>query len=68
MLDSKVCLMVEIPEVLHGSVQRFLDARPDWDQERVMQAAVSLFLLQMPETSDRVAASQIYVKSMVSGV
>lgn len=68
MLDSKICLMVEIPEVLHGSVQQFLDARPDWDQERVMQAAVSLFLMQMTEVSDRVTASQMYVKSMVSGV
>ena len=68
MLDSKICLMIEIPEVLHGSVQQFLDARPDWDQERVMQAAVSLFLMQMPETRDRVTASQMYVKSMVSGV
>lgn len=68
MLDSKICLVIEIPEVLHGSVRQFLDARPDWDQERVMQAAVSLFLMQMTEVSDRVTASQMYVKSMVSGV
>ena len=44
--DSTLSLMIEIPEALHQSFLKFLDARPDWDQDRVMAAALSLFLLQ----------------------
>lgn len=45
-MDTNVSLLVEIPEALHQSFLTFLDTRPDWDQDRVMSAALSLFLLQ----------------------
>ncbi|MEA5463325.1 DUF2811 domain-containing protein [Leptothoe sp. PORK10 BA2] len=41
-----VSLMVEIPEDLHLSIQDYLDTHELWSQERMMQAALSLFLLQ----------------------
>lgn len=41
-----VSLMIEIPEPLHQSVQDYLDTHELWSQERVMQAALSLFLMQ----------------------
>ena len=41
-----VSLMVEIPEDLYASIQEYLDTHELWSQERIMQAALSLFLLQ----------------------
>lgn len=41
-----VSLMVEIPETLHKSIQEYLDTHEMWSQERMMQASLSLFLLQ----------------------
>lgn len=41
-----VSLMVEIPEPLHVSIKDYLDTHEMWSQERIMQAALSLFLLQ----------------------
>lgn len=41
-----VSLMVDIPESLHLSIQDYLEAHEMWSQERMMQAALSLFLLQ----------------------
>ena len=43
---ATVSLMVEIPEVLHVSMQEYLDTHELWSQERIMQAALSLFLMQ----------------------
>ncbi|MEM8611004.1 MAG: DUF2811 domain-containing protein [Cyanobacteria bacterium P01_H01_bin.105] len=44
--QATVSLMVEIPEALHLSIQSYLDVHELWSQERMMQAALSLFLLQ----------------------
>ena len=41
-----VSLMVEIPEDLYVSIQDYLETHEMWSQERMMQAALSLFLLQ----------------------
>jgi hypothetical protein len=58
-MDTNVSLLVEIPEALHQSFLTFLDTRPDWDQDRVMSAALSLFLLQSrPVSSDRPTQSR----------
>jgi hypothetical protein len=45
-MDMPISLFVEIPETLHHSLATFLDSRPEWDQDRVFSAAISLFLLQ----------------------
>lgn len=43
---TTVSLMVEIPEILHISMQDYLATHDMWSQERIMQAALSLFLMQ----------------------
>ncbi|HEY9751607.1 MAG TPA: DUF2811 domain-containing protein [Coleofasciculaceae cyanobacterium] len=69
-MNSTVSLMVEIPDVLHDSLKSYLELRPDWDQDRVMTAALSLFLLQN-RGSDRYSdslsqrqASRIYLDAV----
>lgn len=42
----RVSMLSEIPEDLHHSLADFLEKHPDWDQDRVFSAAISLFLLQ----------------------
>jgi hypothetical protein len=65
-MDTPISLFVEIPETLHHSLANFLDCRPEWDQDRVFSAAISLFLLQnrIPgQGSDRNTA-RIYLDSL----
>ncbi|MDY7023938.1 MAG: DUF2811 domain-containing protein [Cyanobacteriota bacterium] len=45
-MNTSVSILAEIPEVLHESLQGYLDSHTDWDQDRVFSAALSLFLLQ----------------------
>jgi hypothetical protein len=56
-MNTSVSLLTEIPETLHESLQGYLDTHPDWDQDRVLTAALSLFLLQHG-TSDTPEALQ----------
>jgi hypothetical protein len=53
-MNATVSILAEIPEELHESLQTYLDSHPDWDQDRVFCAALSLFLLQngCSETAD----------------
>lgn len=44
--STTVSLLVEIPEALHQSIQHYLDVHENWSQERMLQAALSLFLMQ----------------------
>ena len=65
--DSIVSVQVEIPESLHSAMMAFLESRPDWDQPRVMAAALSLFLLQNKPTSDATndrAVARVYLDSL----
>lgn len=49
-----ITTIANIPENLHQSAQAYLDGHPDWDTDRLYQAAISLFLMQ--NSSDRNAA------------
>ncbi|NDJ17252.1 DUF2811 domain-containing protein [Myxacorys almedinensis] len=62
-METNVSILVEIPEALHQSFLKFLDGCPEWDQDRVMSAALSLFLLQNRMTNDRQTA-RIYLDSL----
>ena len=65
--DSIVSVQVEIPESLHSAMMTFLATRPDWDQPRVMSAALSLFLLQNKPTNDSMsdrAVARVYLDSL----
>lgn len=53
---------VEISRELHDAVQGYLEQNPDWDHERVMQAALSLFLMQNEVGIKNV--SQMYLDSL----
>ena len=41
-----ISLMVEIPEELLDSLQSFLSTHSGWEQDRVLCAAMALFLMQ----------------------
>lgn len=45
-MNATVSILAEIPEDLHHSLKRYLETNPNWDQDRVFAAALSLFLLQ----------------------
>jgi hypothetical protein len=61
-MNSTVSILAEIPETLHESLKAYLETHPDWDQDRVFTAAVSLFLIQN-STNDR-RASRAYLDSL----
>ena len=52
----------DFPEEISQHLQTFLTERPEWTQERILQSALSLFLLQNG-VSDR-AVSQLYLQAM----
>ncbi|OLP15510.1 hypothetical protein BST81_25930 [Leptolyngbya sp. 'hensonii'] len=45
-MNTTVSILAEIPESLHESLKSYLETHPDWDQDRIFTAALSLFLLQ----------------------
>lgn len=69
-MSTNVSILAEIPEELHLSMQGYLSGNPDWDQDRVFSAAISLFLLQntvenSPEASlNYRRAAQVYLDTL----
>jgi hypothetical protein len=69
-MNTNVSILAEIPEDLHLSMQGYLDGNPDWDQDRVFSAAISLFLLQntvenTPEASlNYRRAARVYLETL----
>lgn len=61
-MQQSVSLSVEIPEDLHVSVKNYLDVHSGWSQDRLFQAAISLFLMQNGVTERQV--SRIYLDSL----
>jgi hypothetical protein len=61
-MNATVSIWTEIPETLHESLKKYIETHPDWDQSRVLTAALSLFLLQNGD-SDRYAA-RIYLETL----
>ena len=61
--DTIISVEIEMPESLHAAMVTFMESRPDWDQPRVMSAALSLFLLQNRPTNDR-AVARVYLDSL----
>ncbi|NEZ64399.1 DUF2811 domain-containing protein [Leptolyngbyaceae cyanobacterium CCMR0082] len=59
---ATVSLMIEIPETLHQSIQDYLSTHELWSQERVMQAALSLFLMQNGVNQPQV--NKLYLNSL----
>jgi len=42
-MNITVSILAEMPEELHESLQSYLATHPNWDQDRVIAAGVSLF-------------------------
>ena len=61
-MNATVSLFAEVPETLHESLKNYLETHPDWSQDRVLTAALSLFLLQNGD-SDRQAA-RVYLETL----
>lgn len=62
-MEPSISVVVEIPEALHSALQTFLDACPEWEHDRAMSCALSLFLLQNKVTNNRETA-RIYLDSI----
>lgn len=61
-MNYTVSILNEIPENLHESLRCYLDQHPDWDSDRVVTTALSLFLLQNGDC-DR-SAARVYLDSL----
>lgn len=57
-----VLIVDDLPEEIKQRLQVFLSERHEWTQARILQSALSLFLLQNG-VSDR-AVSQLYLQAM----
>ena len=69
-MKTKISILAEIPEEIHESLQDYLETHPNWDQDRVFAAALSLFLLQngtskVTQTSENYrACAQVYLETL----
>jgi hypothetical protein len=61
-MNSNVSLLAELPESLHKALKVYLDKNSDWDQDRAIAAALSLFLMQ---NSQDAQASRNYLDSLM---
>ena len=52
-MTPTIALMAELPETLHEELTQYVERHPDWDQDRAIAAALSLFLRQGPAESGR---------------
>lgn len=61
-MKATVRIFTEIPETLHESLKSYLETHPDWDENRVLTAALSLFLLQNGDSDRR--AARVYLETL----
>ena len=62
LMNATISLLAEIPEELHDTLKGYLDTHPDWDQNRVCAAALSLFLMQNGRGDRRV--NRVYLDTL----
>ena len=46
MMSPTISLLTELPETLHSELAQYIEKNPDWDQDRAISVAISLFLNQ----------------------
>ena len=44
--DKVISLKCELPENLQKAMKKFVEEHPNWDQYRILQAAIAGFLMQ----------------------
>ena len=49
--ESIISFIEEVPVYLNDAIRKFIDEHPNWDQHRLMQAAISGYLLEKGVTS-----------------
>ena len=60
--ESIISFMEDIPVYLNDAIRKFIDEHPNWDQHRLMQAAISGYLLEKGVTS--IEMRRFYSQSM----
>ena len=60
--DELVSFIQEIPDYLKEAMSAFIDKYPNWDQYRLMEAAISGYLLDKGVQSREI--NRLYFKSM----
>lgn len=61
-VSPTVTLLTELPESLHHLLTEYLEQHPNWDQDQVLTAALSLFLMH---SSDRTEATRAYLETLL---
>jgi len=61
-MQTMISVVSDIPEELFDSLQSYLESHPEWDQDRVFAAALSLFLLQNGDSDRR--AARVYLDTL----
>ena len=62
MIQQYAQVKAAIPEELQAALEDYLAQHPDWDEERVVTAAIALFLLQNGDGDRR--ASRVYLETL----
>jgi len=68
-MNTSVSILAEIPEILHQSLQQYLETHPGWDQDGVFTAAISFFLLNC-QSSERMnfeeqnSCAKVYLETL----
>ena len=60
--ESIVSFIEDVPTYLHYAMRKYIDDHPNWDQYRLMQAAISGYLLEKGVTSTEMR--RFYSQSM----
>ena len=60
--ESIVSFIEDVPAYLNEAMRKYIDDHPNWDQHRLMQAAISGYLLEKGVTS--VEMRRFYTQSM----
>jgi len=61
-MSTSISILADIPEDLHDALKSYLETHPDWDQDRVLSAALSLFLMQYGKSDRR--TTRVYLDSL----
>ena len=61
--ESIVSFIEDVPVYLNDAMRKYLDDHPSWDQHRLMQAAISGYLLEKGVTS--LEMRRFYTQSML---
>ena len=60
--ESIISFIEDVPVYLNDAIRKFIDEHPNWDQHRLMQAAISGYLLEQGVTS--IEMRRFYSQSM----